>query len=73
MKTTIVVLLLIEQEVVWYDSAANFDLWIQNLQWNISQIPFNRLGLDMVGLCVILQKSMDSTSAETQGELLFNL
>ena len=72
---------------MWHDSAANFDLWIQNLQWNISQIPFNCLGLDtyaifsvgdeaafvMVGLYVILQKSMDSASAETQGELLFNL
>ena len=69
-----------------HDSSVNFDLWIQNLQWNRSQISVDCLGLDtyvtlsaedeaalvVVGHCVILQKSMDSTGAETQGELLFN-
>ena len=60
--------------------------WIQNLQRNISLIPVDRLGLDKYATlsagdeapfvvaddCVILQKSMDSTGAETQGEILFN-
>ena len=69
-----------------HDSSVNFDLWIQNLQWNRSQIPVDCLGLDtyatfsagdeaalvVIGHCVILQQSIDSNSAETQGELLFN-
>ena len=79
-KRTTFVLLWIEQKVVSYDSLANLDLWIRNFQWNRYQSPVHSLGLDtyatfstgdeaalvVVGHCLILQKSMDSTSAETR-------
>ena len=72
--------------MVSHNSSVNFDLWIQNRQWNRYQIPVDCLGLDtyvtlsaedeaalvVVGHCVILQKSMDSTGAKTQGELRFS-
>ena len=67
-----------------HDILFNIDLWIQNRQWNRSQIivdcsglhtyaPFSigdEAALVVVGHCMILPKSIDSTSAETQGELL---
>ena len=73
--------------VVPRDISVNFDLWTPNLQWNRSHIPEDCLGLHtyatlstgdeaalvVVGHCLTKQKSMDSTSAGTQGELLLHI
>ena len=59
----------------------SFDLWIRNHQWNRSQIPIDWSGLYtdeatfsvegeaalmVVGHCLVLQKSTDSTCAKTK-------